>query len=385
ARYGLSSDDPLRPLFYGLSEDDLRTLVPSAGSVPTNCRAIAIYAQRLVLAGDTAAPNTWNMSAPEDFTNWDYAEGPGNPDPAVTGTISPAIVSLIPFRDDLLIFGCANSLLMMRGDPVTGSIDLLSPIHGVIDQAAWAYGPNEELFLLGRDGLYFVMPEKQSDRIRVHPLSKAKVPRELLDVHRDSAYVTMLYDLRHDGIHIFLTPTLEGSHGLHWWFDLTSQSFWPVSFFDGGSKLQPTVGMVHASDVPPVTRVLMGGWDGYLRFYDDSVSSDDGESFSNHVVYGPMLLGKSGAHEGMITELIGVPAEGSGDVDWELKVGKTIERAKNATAFTSGTWREGINRTIRTRARGYAWYLKLKGKGGAPWAMERITAGLQTTGRQQYA
>jgi len=167
--------------------------------------------------------------------------------------------------------------------------------------------------------------------------------------------------------------------------EASADATWPVSFFDGGSKLQPTVGMVHASDVPPVTRVLLGNWDGYLRFYDDSVSSDDGEPFSNHVVYGPMLLGKSGAHEGMITELIGVPAEGSGDVDWELKVGKTIERAKNATAFTSGTWREGINRTIRTRARGYAWYLKLKGKGGAPWAMERITAGLQTSGRQQYA
>ncbi|KKL74311.1 hypothetical protein LCGC14_2066130, partial [marine sediment metagenome] len=86
----------------------------SFGTMPSSAYLVALYRGRLVLSGHPNYPHMWYMSKVGNPFNWLYAASTrltavaGNNIDA--GEIGDIVRALIPYGDDFLIFGCANSI-----------------------------------------------------------------------------------------------------------------------------------------------------------------------------------------------------------------------------------------------------------------------------------
>lgn len=357
------------------SDNTVASITATYGIPPINCPLACTYRDRVVMVGG----NTWYMSRQGDATDWDYGYDPSDVQRPMAGSVSDAgyvgepILAVIPHSDDYLIFGCENSLWVMRGDPAGGGqINSLSDRVGIVSVAAWCKLPDGGLVFLSRNGLYMLSPGADS---YPQALSQELLPSDLLDVDVSGNVVSMQYDARGRGIHLCITPT-GGTTGEHWWLDWSTLSFYPVVL---PNAQQPCAMVAYASDQAEQRHVLLGGYDGYVRRYDPAASDDDDTTLTSYVKLGPVRMGSPGM-DGMLAELGSVLDEGSDDVTWGLHIGDTAEAAAaNATARISGTWVAGRNRPTFPRIASAAGVLKLTSTG--IWAMEAAYAVVAPGGR----
>ena len=374
------------PKIYDPATDTLTRWVATSGKgmVPSGCDLICLYRDRLVLAGDYV----WYMSRQADPLDWDYSQTDAGR--AVAGQSSDAgiigepLTALIPHSDDYLVFGGLNSLWVLRGDAAwSGMLDNLSYNIGIVGKNAWTKGPNGEILFLSRDGIYALAPGAQS---YPQSISRDVLPLELRDLTSDDYEVSLEYDIRFRGIHIYVTKK-DGASPYHWWFYFPTQTFWPMSL---SNDRDPFVTHAYYSADEGESMVLMGCRDGYVRRYDKAFETDEGDEISSHVVYGPVNLSGDNYHEGVVTELIGAVAEESGDVTWEVLSGVTNEDVVDNSASDSGTWsydgtstRKGLNYKSHPRVRGGSMCLKLSNGEERKWAIERVTAVMKMAGKQR--
>jgi len=351
------------------------------GEVPQNCELVCVYRDRLVFAHE----NTWFMSRDGDPTDWDYGIPGDDVGRAVAGMNSDAgeigefITALIPHNDDYLVFGCSNSLWVLRGDPgYDGQIDNLSREVGIIGPSAWCKSPVGEIVFLSRDGLYVLSPGAESPPT---PLSRTKLPQELLDIDPDLYTVTMAYDIRDQGIHLYVTPEDPKGNMYHWWIDWEYKSFWPM---DTNPDYEPTALYSFKSNIAAETAVLLGSRDGYIRRYFQSLGTDEGDGIKSYVVYGPISLGGSSYMDGTLAEISCTLGARSGGVYWFVHVADSAELTLDAQTIARGLWRSGVNLTNRPMARGAYMNLLLHGSYiTSPWAVEEINAVIQRNGRRR--
>jgi len=370
-----------RPKYYDSVSNALYLWEAETGKgiVPHGCSSICLFGGRLVLAGDPASPHVFYQSRVGNPFDFDY--GKLDAGRAVGGStesqqVGQPIVAIMPHSDDYLIYGCDTSLWVQRGDLADGGmIGNLARNIGVVSPTAWCHGSAGETIFLSRMGLAVIAPGPVA-----YPtlISQEHMPDELINVNASFYTVGMRYDARDDGVHIFLTaPT--GSSGRHWFLDWKTKGFWPVEIPNAQEPLSITAGtglsMSHSN-------VVLGGRDGYLRRFQSNQATDDGTAIDSYVLYGPIQMGVEGVADGILNEVVGTLAAGSGPVNWSLLVGKTAEEAARSSPVASGTWdRQGLNHTVRPRRRGGAFFLKLGAGGSAPWAIESVAAGIQTAGR----
>lgn len=365
---------------YDPSDDSLAlwTATASKGQIPQSQPLIVRYRDRLVLGGGAEAPHVWYMSRAGDPLDWDYSQEDASAAVAGTnadaGTMGEPIFAMISHSDDYLVFGCQNSMWVLRGDPKFGGmLDNLSENVGVVDKQAWCYGPEGQILFLSRDGLYGLSPGAQQ---YPQSISREVLPKALRDISSSTFTVTMAYDLRDRGVHIYLSSanvqTVE-----HFWFDWEQKSFWPVTL---EGNYDPTALTVFYSPDLRQTVVLLGSRDGFLRRYDNFFETDGGNQFSSYVTYGPIRLGGRNLNDGIITELVGTLGVDSGNVTWSVLVNDTPEGVSTASAFETGTWVAGLNYNNHPRARGAAFILKVANAESRRWAMESAHAAVKKTG-----
>ncbi len=352
---------------------------------------VATYRDRIVLAGDPNAPHAYFASRQGNPRDFDYGRDAADAGRAVGGTnanaptggLSEPIRALITYSSDFLIFGCTNSIYQLRGDWATGgNIELLSGEIGVIGRFAHCKTPSGEIVFLSRDGLY-MMQAGGGTPVRV---SRERLPDELLSLDDRIYDISLAFDVRDNGIYIFVTnnesTSTYGTSQYHWWFDWEDKGFWP---FQLPSAQQPRCSFANNNtDSAPDAAVLLGCRDGYLRRFQRYAESDDGTSFNSSVSIGPLVLGDKYS-EGLLQELYATVAEGSGEVDWALYTGENNEQASIATtAFASGTWAsEGLNPTEHPRMRGMSAVLKISNGEGRAWTVETINAKTIKVGKQR--
>jgi hypothetical protein len=365
------------PKVYNPATGSLALWEASVGSVPPGCPLICRYRDRLVLAGAPYSPHVWYMSRQNDPSDWDYTQEDAQT--AVAGNNTEAgstgepITALIPWKDDYLIFGCLNSMWMLRGDPAHGGmIDNISHSVGVVSGNAWCRGPNGELIWLDRYGIYIMPPDASAVPADV---SRHVLPKDLYGINPDLFTINLEYDTEFYGVHIYLTSKL-GGHSQHWWFSWGHKGFWPVGLVDGH---QPTVVRRNRDGV-----VLMGCKDGYIREYRKANYNDDGTNFTSYVVYGPIALGRGDLHDGLLSELVGMLAYGSGPVAWRLTLGETHEEAVRGQVFASGSWgvANGLRQlTARPRGRGASFCLTILNANNTPWSVDSISGVIKQVGK----
>jgi hypothetical protein len=252
----------------------------SPGAVPSRCSLIETWRGRLVLARCADEPHNWFLSKKDDPTNWDYFPATPTEIDAVAGNNStagllPDIVNgIVPYSEDILVFGGDHSIWMLVGDPAAGGrLELVSDVVGMAFGRAWCKDPNGVLYFLGsRGGLYRWVPGAAIERI-----SLFKIERQLQDIDLTTYYVRLVWNYRDEGLHIFQCPFgAGGTQVAHWFWEQKTTSFAKDIFGTTTyTNVQPTAAFILDGDDFDDRVVLIGCEDGQVRRWDATARSDD--------------------------------------------------------------------------------------------------------------
>ena len=364
--------------FYDVSANTVSAWSASAGSLPANGsnypRLIEVYRGRLVLSGISTDPQNWFMSAVGDATDFDYAPDPEVASQAVAANNSPAgligepVTGMVPFSEDLLLFGADHSLWMLAGDPMAGGqIDRISDATGMAWGRAWCKDPNGVVYFFGsRGGVYRMSPGGGIERI-----TGRSIENRLANVNLNTHIVRMIWDDRTIGVHLFITPLTTGS-ATHYFYDARNESWFKDVFANNNHN--PAAVHVLDGDAPGDRVVLLGGQDGYIRKIDYDADDDDGTAIASYVVLGP--IADDQGRDLILQEIYGIFGSGSNDVTCEVFTGSSPEAAKAAlgsTASYSVTLSAVRSGAFNPRIRGNAFYLKLSNTANnEDWALESL-------------
>jgi hypothetical protein len=278
---------------------------------------------------------------------------------------------------------------------------------GIIAPNAWAKTSDGLMVFLSNDGVYVWGIGGESPQ----RWSEERAPEQLRNIDPEANIISMVYDPRGRGFHLFVTPAT--GVGVHWWLDLNRKALWPTVFTAGHqpvavSRLDGAVPVyggpedpVEQDPVVPVygaesrlADIVVGCKDGNLRRFSPAATTDDGVAFQSHVLIGPFAVSSDTITDAILAEVHGSLADGSGLVNWRLVTGSTPEEAADAAVagiestlgdgdpegvVASGTWTENRNRVVRPRARGpwaVLWLSSL-----AQWAYETVAVRTMNLGR----
>lgn len=372
----------------------------SSGSLPDQAYLGCVYRGRIVLSGNPDDPHQWYMSRQADPYDYAYtandAQSPVAGGNADAGKIGDIIRCLIPYKDDYLIFGCASSIHVLRGDPCAGgSRDELDRTVGIFGANSWCFDGDGNLYFWGNAGIYRLDRNLGS----IINLTQLSIPDIVGDESADPSThrITLSYDRKRYGLLIYVTTLATGSNS-NYFFSLNpaAMGFYPESY--------PSVCGVYSSvyyDAKNKTYrdLLVGCTDGYIRKYDDSAKNDDSGStdtaISSYVLYPIIQMGEDdeeGKLTTLILELAGGASGGShSDMDgvtYSLYTANDAETLledikDGATAAITGTL-SGTGRQARIRQKLSGAYLGIvlsNSTASETFVMNKITGVITPTGR----
>ena len=246
----------------------------SFGSLPTEAYVGCLYRGRVVLGGNPNYPHQWYMSRQAYL--WDFAylandaQSPVVGNNADAGELGDILVSLTPYKDDYLIFGCANSMWFLRGDATAGgSLSEIDLTVGIFGANSWCFDGEGNLYFWGTEGIY-VMPEGFG---RIKSLTENTLPNIIADEGADQTThrITLGYDRKRRGILVSITAFSDGSNSSYW-YDLRTGGFFPESYPD---ECGPYALFYYSANDKAYADLLIGCQDGYVRKFLDSAKDDD--------------------------------------------------------------------------------------------------------------
>jgi len=255
--------------------------VTSAGEMPSRCQLIESWRGRIVLARSADEPHNWFLSKKDDPNNYDYFPPVPTETDAVAGNNSAAglcpdiINAVVPYSEDILVFGGDHSIWMLVGDPAAGGrLELVSDITGMAFGRPWCKDPNGILYFFGSmGGIFRWAPGAKPERISLN-----KIERQLQsEVDLSTHYVRLVYNHRDEGIHILQMPFGAGGTNVsHWFLELKTEAFAKDKFgTETWTTVQPTAAIVIDGDAFDDRLLLFGGEDGFVRKWDRDAKSDD--------------------------------------------------------------------------------------------------------------
>ncbi|MCL2330664.1 MAG: hypothetical protein FWC56_05120, partial [Phycisphaerae bacterium] len=354
---------------------------------PVPCPLITTYRDRIVVAGNP--PHVFYMSRAGNPNDWNFGADPNDPGRAVGGTTGEAgkigkpITALASFTDDFLVIGCKNELWVVYGDMTAGGAMLnVSSNVGIVGPRAWCRTPEGAMVFMSHNGLYLLEPGGGS---RPRKLSD-RIPQELRSYAIYEEFTpTLAWDNTGAspssyGVHILLGPS--NWENKNWYYDFKNDAFWEVLYQD--ALKYPFAVCQHSLANPqaPGLSLAMAGRDGLIRFFSDSVSTDDESPYPSHVLLGPFKEGAT-LFDSLLDKLVAVMGEMSGPVNWSIFSGPNAESAyekyRAGTPTRTGSWGPGRNKIDIPRVRGVAHYLLIQ----APpesiqgWEMDEIIGTFQ--------
>lgn len=370
------------------------------GTMPTKAYLSCLYRGRGVLAGDPNFPYVWYMSEVGNLWNWLYDAT--NPLSAIkcgdadVGELGDIIRCLIPYKDDYLLIGCANSIWVLRGDPVFGgSLDEVDLTIGIYGAKSFCFDGDGNLYFWGSGGLYLLPAGFGA----IKNLTDTPLPNIVADRAADPSThrITMEYDRRRGGISVWITLLDDGSNSCYW-YDFKTKGFYPESFPDacGAYSL-----LYYDANNPTYKDLVIGCTDGYIRRFSDTAKDDDSgisttTAINSYLVYPIIKMGEEDDQEGKLISLTFVNAGGAadgafGDSDgftYDLHVADDAETCLEdikdaATPFLTGTLTTtGRQNRIRTRIRGRWLGLKIKNSTDTEtWVIDSVSGIVKPAGK----
>lgn len=361
---------------YTASTNTVATWTPTSGSLPGSGtdrhRLICTWRSRIVVSGLQSDPHNWFMSAIGDALNWDYGADPVTEGMAVAGNNSTAgkaadiIQTLIPYSDDLLIFGGDHTIWQMTNDPMAGGrIDRISDITGMAFGQSWCKDPSGLIYFFGSRGGLFVMspgnlPVKLSDA----------VGERLMDIDLSLNMVKLVWDDQFQAVMIYVTP-LAGGTTTNYCYDTRGKAWWPDQFANDDLNVHAV--HVMDGDNPNDRVVLLGCRDGYIRAIDGTTSWDD--QTLTYAISSSVYLGPYSSRSGVpirVTEAHPTFASNTNaTITCGFYDGYSAEDAAGSSVTASWDTTGGDRYVERQRAQGRAIYLKISNTdSGKHWSFE---------------
>jgi hypothetical protein len=368
--------------YFDTLDNTVKRWTASAGALPVDSlnntpRLIALWRGRCVLAGLIKEPQGWFMSASGDPHDWDYGPQDISPTQAVAGVNSPLgvvgdiVTALIPYNDDVLIFGGDHTIYVMNGDPMAGGqLDLVSDAIGIAWGEAWCKDPYGTVyFVSNKTGIYTLVPGQSPVRI------SQQIEQYLQEIDTGTSGIRLVWDDRYQGLHVFVGSLLKAQAETHFFYEQRTGAWWTQTF--ANKRHNPLACCVFDGNLPDDRVALIGSWDGYVRFFDANATKDDGYLISSSVLIGPLVT--KDLDELLLKDLQAILGETSGTVTYEVFTGTTAEIATSRPAVASGTWGPGRNLLSFTRASGHAIYVRVSSTNR--WSIETIRARLSGQGK----
>jgi hypothetical protein len=353
-----------------------------AGDLPEDSdgnppRLIETWHGCIALAGWVKDPQNVILSKVGDAHNFDFSPvSPAQTDAVAfnggsLGVVGDMVTGLVPFNDDILFIGGDHTLWMLRGHPLAGGrLDRISDTVGMAWGRAWCKDPHGVIyFVSNRMGIYRVAPGSLPQRI------SQQIEQLLVDVNTGAKTISLAWDDRFQGLHVFMTTTAAATAtDQHFFFEARTGAWWIDVL--GHKNFNPLCTMVVDGNLPEDRHTEIGSWDGYIRFLDPDAVKDDGYAINSEVWLGPLLTKDS--EELVVHEGQAIMAEDSGDVSYSVFVGKTAEQAFDSDSVLDGTWIAGRNHSDMIRRAGHAVYVRITTD--VQWAMELVRFTMRGTG-----
>ncbi|MHA2063737.1 MAG: hypothetical protein ACXABY_05060 [Candidatus Thorarchaeota archaeon] len=371
----------------------------ASGSLPTQAYLGCKWAGRLVLSGNPDYPHQWYMSRVADHTDWAYLAGddlaPIAGANADAGEIGDIVTCLLPYTDDYMIFGCASSIHLLRGNPHrAGSIDAIDETTGIFGPKAWCLDDKDNVWFWGMNGVY-----KMSPKFAVEHISNIAIPELVEDESVDPAThrIEMEYDRKNHGILITITLLADGTNS-NYFVSLTETA---TGIFPEAYPVQCGVYSTIFYDATDKTYrdMLVGCKDGYIRKFDPTAKDDDiggsDTAVDSYVLYPIVQMGEpdfEGKLYSLTINVSGGASSGShtdsdgADVDYYTAddAETLIEDVKDGAAafYTETLTGTGRNQRIRERMRGaWAGFKFSNSNASETFSINRVLADITEAGR----
>jgi hypothetical protein len=360
------------------------------GAMPEAATLVARYRGRVVYSGNPNYPYQWYMARQADPFDFLYvvndAQSPVAGADADAGEIGDIIQCLIPRGDDYLIFGCSNSVWLMRGDPASGgSLDELTQTTGIYGPRSWCFDDAGYLYFWGRGGIYRMPPDFSG----VKNITATVLPNIVGDEapNKSTHRIVMAYDRERLIVRVFITKMSDGSNS-NYSYDIRTQGFFPESYSDSIGVF--SAHYYEAID-PNYQKLYTGHFDSFIRYEDNAKKDDAGyigdEAISSHAVIGPLQLGKDASQRGRMKTMSITTGTDTDGVTYDVHVADSAEEVvddslSGATPLHTGTISAG-NRVqqLRPRSRGAWMGIKLENTTASEtWQFEKLVADVKPAG-----
>ena len=369
----------------------------SIGSIPARCRLIDVWRGRMVVARNTDDPSDWAMSAIFQPDNWDQFPQVPSAAQAISaensraGKVPDVVNTIIPYNDDLCLFGGDHSIWRLTGDPMAGGqLDLVTDETGISFGRPWTKDPLGRVWFVGsRGSLYVMTGNGQLDRVSEHRVSRA-----LQSIDFGTYYVQLVWNYIDEGLHIFVLPFGAGGAIVdHWFYDAKNQAFHKDNFGAAATDLiQPTAALQVDGDAYDDRVVMVGCEDGRVRRwgknqagtampYSDEKNATADLAIDSFAVIGPIApVGES--LETQVTEFNAVLAGDQDGCNYEFFV--TDNPGSLGLPRAQGGLVAGRNPTKLVRMSGDSIYLRMRnGNAGQRWSIEKASALMSMAGAKR--
>ena len=354
-----------------------------SGEIPQRCTLIGLWRGRMVLGRDPDDPHNWHMSAMGDPDDWD--QSPTTPvatqaisgNNARAGKLADIVNSIIPYNDDLLLFGCDSKIYRLTGDPMAGGqLDLVSESTGIAFGKSWCKDPEGVIYFFGsRGGVFAMTPTGE-----IQNISGNKIERRLQEIELDRHRVELIWNDREQGLHVVQIPYSYKEMDLTSWFWDRRHDAWFEDELTTSNK-QFTAMSVMDGDKFDDRVLVFGCEDGRLRKWDERKDDDDGDPIFSRILIGPITDEASDRNFrfGKVqVELAG--EQGGANYDFF----SSIAADKQGAPIQSGALQAGSNGVLSGKQRGGSAWIRLRsGADDQRWALESISMAMYSAGRKR--
>ena len=285
--------------------------------------------------------------------------------------------TLIPYNDDLLIFGCDSMIYRLTGDPMSGGqLDLVSDSTGMAFGNSWCKDPEGMIYFFGsRGGVYMMSPQGQ-----IQSISNQKIESRVQDIDLGKYRIELIWNDREQGLHVIQIPYLYKGEQLKFWYWDRRHNAW---FEDEISTLttQFSAAAVMDGDKFDDRQIVFGSEDGKVRKWDRDATSDDGSPVDSRILLGPIVDESSSNNFRFNKTIFELASEQSG-ADYEFYVNRPSD--ETGDAVREGKLSGGPNNMIAGSQRGSNAWIRVKNAAdNERWAFEAASISLNPAGRKR--
>jgi hypothetical protein len=319
------------------------------------------------------------MSKAGDPLDWNYAPDVSSEIQAVAGNnsnaglLGDALIACIPYSDDLMLMGGDHTMWVMRGDPAAGGvIDLISEKTGIRSPDAFCIDPGGTIYFVGTDGVYSFSGSS------VTSITDASLRGVFEAIDYTKYWPIMEWSYFERGCYVSLVPIDASTDDyITYFYHPETKSWWKDIYPD---NIGPYVLKAIDGNKPNDTVLLIGSPDGYIRYVNDSATTDDGTAITSELdlkaIYG------NASQDVKITGIRAITDTGSSSLTAKIYKGNTPQQAyASTTVALSKTLVAGRSTPIMQKIAAPALRIRLSATGR--WGMEQLMVEVDSGGKNK--